>query len=76
MELTAHGVGLTRPRLAVGKAGGHAALEDVLDQGPRRVPVHQLVAGSLVEDGVEAKVLVVQIFGQVHFGLGFVRNHL
>ena len=37
-ERAAHGVGLPGASLTVGEAGGHAAVEDGVHQGPRRVP--------------------------------------
>lgn len=38
VELSTHGVRLSGTGLTVGEAGSHAALEDVLDQRPSRVP--------------------------------------
>ena len=40
--------------------------------GPGHSLVHELVGGVLVEGEVEPEVLVLQILGEVHLGLGLV----
>ena len=67
---------LTRACLAVGEAGSHAPLKNVLDQRPGRIFINQLIGGCLVKDCIKAKMLVVQIFCQIHFGLGLMSHHL
>ena len=76
VKLTAHGVSLTRARLAVSEAGGHTALENILHQRSRCILVNQFICGGFVKYGIKAKMLVVQIFCQVHFGFRLMSNHL
>lgn len=68
MELTdrrfSNGVGLTRPRLAVGKDGGIKALKEGLHQRLHTDIIHRLLAGRFGEDSIKVKTATVP---QGHF---------
>jgi len=66
LKLAAHGVRLATARLTVSEARGHSALENGLHQRPGRVAVHSLVVAVLIKGTIEAKLLIVQILGQIH----------
>lgn len=69
-------MGFPASRLTVGETGGHPTLEDGLDQRFGRVLVHDLVVARLVERVVETENLILQIFGEIDFGLRLVYHHL
>lgn len=76
IELAAHRVRFPRSGLAVREARGHAALEDRVDQRFSRVFVDHFVGARIVEGIVEAEFVILQVFGEVHLGFGFVHDHL
>lgn len=76
VKIAAHRVGFPASRLTVCETGGHPTLEDRLDQRFRRVLVHDLVVARLVERVVETENLILQIFGEIDFGLRLVYHHL
>ena len=66
LKLASHGVRFATARLAVSEARGHSALENGLHQRPGRVAVHSLVVAILIKGTIEAKLLIVQLLGQIH----------
>ena len=39
-------------------------------------PVNQFIGGRVIEGEVKSEVLILQILGQIHFGLRFMHNHI
>ena len=66
LEFSAHSVSFTTSSLPVCKTGGHSSFENRLDQWAGRAAVNHIVAAILIESKIKAKLLILQVLGQIY----------